>query len=359
MERATRHAPDTYIPLPVSRILNLPFLRPGERVQDTFLVLDTEQKSFEGGACTVLTFGNASGRLASAPFWDRDQAAIEGIRRGQVVQVQGEVADYRGRRQLRVSSLRLLPPDSVELSRLLPAVGEVSRSWETIDAWRGELTKPRLAAVLALFYEDDDFRRRYERCPASVAGHHAALGGLLQHTVEVGAIARTIARAAGADAELVLAGVLLHDIGKLEAYRWDGVFDYTDAHSLVGHVVLGALMLERRLDAAPSPPCTAEERQLLLHLVLSHHGRLEFGSPVPPLTLEAEVLHWADNASAKTASMAEALRDPDAFGEGLVSRKRVWQLDHRRPYRGASDWGRPPDPRADRPAEDSERRPGA
>lgn len=354
MERTTPRAPDTYIPRPVSRILDLPSLRPGEQVQDTFLVLDAEQKRFETGACTVLTFGNASGRLASAPFWDRDQSAIERIRRGQVVQVFGEVTDYRGRRQLRVSSLRLLPWDSVELGRLLPTVGDASRAWETIDAWRGELTKPRLAAVLALFYEDDAFRRRYERCPASVAGHHAALGGLLQHTVEVGAIARTIACAAGADTELVLAGVLLHDIGKLEAYRWDGVFDYTDAHFLVGHVVLGALMLERRLDAVARPPCTALERRLLLHLVLSHHGRLEFGSPVPPLTLEAEVLHWADNASAKTASMAEALRDPDAFGEELVSRKRIWQLDHRRPYRGASDWGKP-DPRVDSPACGDER----
>ena len=331
----------TYISSPVTRVLDLPSLHPGEQVQDTFLVLDTEQKSFEGGGCTVLTFGNASGRLMSAPFWDRDQAMIEGIRRGHVVQVLGEVADYRGRRQLRVSSLRLLPPTGVELGRLLPSVGDVGRYWETVDAWRGELTKPRLARVLALFYEDGDFRQRYERCPASVTGHHAALGGLLLHTVEVGAIARTIARAAGADVELVLAGVLLHDIGKLEAYRWDGVFDYTDAHYLVGHVVLGALMLERRLDEAPAPPCTSEERQLLRHLVLSHHGRLEYGSPVPPLTLEAEVLHWADNASAKTASMAAALRDADAFAEGLVSQKRFWQLDNRRPYRGGSDWGKP------------------
>ncbi len=329
----------------MSRVLDLPSLRLGERVQDTFLVLETEQKSFEGGGCTVITFGNATGRLASAPFWDRDQAMVEGVRRGHVVQVLGEVADYRGHRQLRVSSLRLLPPASVELGRLLPTVGEVGRYWETVDAWRGELTKPRLAAVLALFYEDGDFRRRYERCPASVSGHHAALGGLLQHTVEVGAIARTIARAAGADVELVVAGVLLHDIGKLDAYRWDGVFDYTSAHYLIGHVVLGALALERRLDETTPPPCTPEERRLLLHLVLSHHGRLEYGSPVPPLTLEAEVLHWADNASAKTASMAEALRDADAFSEGLISQKRVWQLDHRRPYRGTSDWGggKPPE----------------
>ncbi|MGH7537074.1 MAG: HD domain-containing protein [Gemmatimonadales bacterium] len=331
----------------MSRILDLPSLRPGERVQDTLLVLDAEQKNFDGGACTVLTFSNASGRLASAPFWGRDQAMVEGIRRGHVVQVLGEVADYRGRRQLHVDSLRLLPETSVELGRLLPSVGEVGRYWETVDAWRGELTKPRLAAVLALFYEDHEFRHAYERCPASVAGHHAALGGLLKHTVEVGAIARTIARAAGADVELVLTGVLLHDIGKLEAYRWDGVFEHTDAHYLVGHVVLGALMLERRLDEAAVPLCNAAERRLLLHLILSHHGRLEHGSPILPLTLEAEVLHWADNASAKTASMAEALRDADAFTEGLVSRQRVWQLDYRRPYRGASDWGKAPDSRGD------------
>lgn len=325
----------------MSHVLDLPSLRPGERVQDTFLVLDAEQKSFEGGACTVLTFGNASGRLASAPFWDREQGMIEGVRRGHLVQVLGEVADYRGHRQLRVSSLRLLPPASVELGRLMPAVGDVSRLWDTVDAWRAELRAPRLAAVIALFYEDADFRRRYERCPASVAGHHAALGGLLQHTVEVGAIARTIARAAGADTDLVLAGALLHDIGKLEAYSWEGVFDYTEAHHLVGHVVLGAMMLERRLDEAPEPPCTPAERRLLQHLVLSHHGRLEYGSPVQPLTLEAEVLHWADNASARTASMAEALADADAFAGGLIAQKRIWQLDNRRPFRGASDWGRP------------------
>ena len=133
--------------------------------------------------------------------------------------------------------------------------------------------------------------------------------------------------------------MLLHDIGKLDAYRWDSVFDYTDAGHLLGHVVLGSLMLDRRLKEEAVPPCTAEERALLHHLVLSHHGKLEFGSPVPPMTLEAEVLHWADNASAKTASMAEALKEAEAFGEGLVSQRRFWQLDYRRAYRGSSNWG--------------------
>ncbi|HEX9394027.1 MAG TPA: HD domain-containing protein, partial [Gemmatimonadales bacterium] len=164
-------------------------------------------------------------------------------------------------------------------------------------------------------------------------------GGLLKHTTEVAVIARAITRVAGADQDLVLAGVLLHDIGKLDAYRWDGGFAYTDAGHLVGHVVLGALALEQRLNECATPPCTDAERALLQHLILAHHGRLEYGSPVTPLTLEAEVLHWADNASAKTASMADALRDADAFGEGLVSQRRFWQLDQRRAFRGSSDWG--------------------
>ncbi|UCG88617.1 MAG: hypothetical protein JSW71_08785, partial [Gemmatimonadota bacterium] len=123
-------------------------------------------------------------------------------------------------------------------------------------------------------------------------------------------------------------------------YSWSGVFDYTVAGSLLGHVVLGALMFERRLNEEKEQPCTEEERQVLLHLILSHHGKLEFGSPVTPMTLEAEALHWADNASAKTASLADVLSDPDSFSEGPVSRPN-WQLDRRRVYRHGCDWGLP------------------
>src|SRR5205085_5046851 len=112
------------------------------------------------------------------------------------------------------------------------------------------------------------------------------------------------ARTAGADPDLVLAGAMLHDIGKLEAYRWDGPFEMTDPGALLGHVMLGMVMLDRRIGAEPLPPCTADERLMLQHLIASHHGRLEFGAATPPMTLEAEILHFADNASAKAASMA-------------------------------------------------------
>ncbi len=323
----------------MSAPVNLTALRVGDRVQDTLLVFDVDIRSTPSGdPYTTLALGNRTGRLPTEPFWIERKAEVEGIRPGHVVQVIGEVTTWRDRRQLRVTSLRLLPEGAFDLAALLPSAGPVDRYWETLDAWRREIRKPRLRKVVDLFYEDPDFRRRYEQCPAAVRGHHAELGGLLKHTTEVAAIARTIARVSGADPELTLAGVLLHDIGKLDSYRWDGMFEYTDVGRLLGHVALGALIFERRLAEETEPPCTPLERDILLHIVLSHHGRLEFGSPVPPMIMEAEIVHWADNASARTASFGDILRDPEAFGDGAVSAP-MWQLDRRRVFRGTSDWG--------------------
>ncbi len=319
--------------------LHIPSLSIGTRVEDDFLLHKLDPRTLPNGdPFTILTLGNASGSIDTEPFWRERQEAIAGLQRGHVVHVVGEVASYRERRQLKVSSIRHIPRDQVDVRTLLASVGAVDRYWDTLDKMRREITRPRLRAVVDLFYEEDEFRQRYEQCPAAVSGHHAAIGGLLKHTTEVAAIARTVARACGADQELVIAGALLHDIGKLESYRWDGLFEYTDEGRIVGHVVLGALMLDRRLAAEAEPPCTPLERDLLLHLILSHHGKFEFGAPVAPMTLEAEVLHWADNASAKTASMAEALRDDGNFPEGLVSTPQ-WSLDKRRAFRGESDWG--------------------
>jgi 3'-5' exoribonuclease len=333
----------------MARPLDIPALTLGSRIQDPLLVLEVEERTTaDGSPYTVLVLGNATGRIATEPFWLERLDQVAGIRPGHVVQIVGEVTSYRDRKQIRVVSVRPLPEGAVDLTGLLPSVGPVDRYWETLDAWRREIRKPRLAAVVDLFYRDDDFRRRYEQCPASLRGHHAALGGLLKHTTEVAAIARIVARACGADQELVLAGVLLHDIGKLEAYSWQGLFEYTEAGSLVGHVVLGALMLDRRL-AELSPPLPPAERDLLLHLVLSHHGRLEFGSPVPPATLEAEVLHWADNASAKTASFAQALREAESLPEARFTPPQR-TLDYRRLYRWSSDWGAGPEAEGPDPA---------
>lgn len=324
----------------ISAAPDLKRLAVGVKVQNPLLVVEVEHRDSARGGFTTLTLGNRHGRLSTAPFWSEDLPRLAGIERGVVAQVIGEVGLYHGKRQLKVSFIRTLPPGTVDWRQLLPSVTDVAPYWGAIDRWRSEIRGPRLRRTLDLFYADNDFRGRYEQCPASTTGHHAELGGLLRHTCEVAAIGRAIAKACRADAEIVLAGALLHDIGKLEAYRWEGAFEATERGALLGHVTLGMLMLDRRVAETAPPPCTGRELTILHHLIASHHGRQEFGAAVSPMTLEAEVLHFADNASAKTASMADALTDADNFdGEALVSARGLWQLDRRRAYRGGSDWG--------------------
>jgi 3'-5' exoribonuclease len=325
-------------------MIDLKTLTAGARVQDPFLVLEVDERTTKDGkAFATLTLGNASGSIKTAPFWEEQLHQVAGVAKGAVAQVIGEAGAYQGTPQLKVTSIRVLPKGSIDYGQLVPSISATERQkcWESIDKWIGEIKGSRLRATIGLFYDDAEFRRRYEQCPAATIGHHAYLGGLLKHTVEVIFIGRNVAKIANADVDLVTAGILLHDIGKLEAYRWDGAFSPTEKNVLYGHVVLGTLELERRIRGAAAMPCTEQELDILQHIILSHHGVLEFGAPVRPATLEAEIVHFADNASAKTASFNDALADQANFQKDeLVSQKGVWELDRRRAYRGKSDWGR-------------------
>ena len=323
-------------------MLDLTQLATGSDIHHPLLLLDVQVRSGDH-ARTILVFGNRTGRIDSAPFWAGRDEMIRGLTKGMIVQVVGKVASYRDALQLDATSLRPLPRGAVPLADLVPSVGPVDRYWQYLDETRTRITAPRLRAVLDLFYADDEFRLAYEQCPGSPGtGHHAALGGLLQHTTEVVRIAVAIARVARADAELVAAGALLHDIGKLRSYAWEtGVFETTEQGRLIGHVVLGAMMLREALAAAPARVCTDDEELILTHLILAHHGKLEFGSPVRPLTLESEILHYADDASAKTACLAEAFAMPEFFpGDQRVATRRVWQADNRWLVKIRPDFGR-------------------
>ena len=345
--------PDLNPTRPMPPPLDLKTLAAGDELHHPLLVLDVIAKSGDHPR-TTLVLGNRTGRIETAPFWAGRDEAIKGIGKGTQVQVLGQVTRYRDSLQLEVTSLRPLPHGSVPLTDLVPSVGSVEKYWQFIDELRQRFTAPRLRAVVDLFYTDEAFRERYEQCPgAPGTGHHAALGGLLQHTCEVVSIGRQIARIAHADEEIVIAGALLHDIGKLEAYSWSsGVFETTERGRMIGHVVEGVLMLRDAIHAAAAAPCTAEEQMLLEHLILSHHGLLEYGSPVRPLTLEAEILHTADNASAKTAAITEAYASTEYFpGEARVAARRVWQLDNRWLVRLAADFGRAAGGRKDEAAD--------
>lgn len=323
-------------------VLDLSALAVGDRVSHELLVRErTELKTKTGDPFWTLTLGNASGTITTAPVWNDQRASIEGAEAGAFVQAIGDVTDYKGKRQLALKSLRLLPPGSHDLAQFLPAVSDQRResAWAWLDKQRAELKSAPLRRALDLFFADEAFRVAFERAPGSTRGHHASIGGLLEHTVEVATIARTTAVVMRAQHELALVGALIHDVGKVEAYRTDaGGFGFTAAGQLAGHVVLGSWMLDRRLQAAGGAGLAESQVLELQHFILSHHGTLEFGAAVPPMTAEAEIVHWADEASAKANDMLESLADDEHFsGADPFSSKRPWRLG-KKIWRSPGGW---------------------
>lgn len=314
-------------------VLDLSKLSPGSRVQHELLVLDrADKETRDGKPFARLTLGNATGRIETAPVWSEQLPWVAGAERGKVVQVIGTVGEYQGKRQLTLSApLRVLPATAASAEQFLPRISRASEElWGWIDQQRSAMQSHQLRTALDLFFADDVFRQAFERAPGSTTGHHAQVGGLLLHSVEVATIAQGIAGTMHANVELVTVAALLHDIGKVESYSiGPSGFGHTTAGHLLGHVVLGTMMLDRRLRLQPAGTFTAEQELELQHFIQSHHGSLEFGAAVPPMTLEAEILHWADQASAKAADVTDTLANDEHFGDEGFTLKRPWPVQKR------------------------------
>ena len=316
----------------------------GARVQHVLMVRERADRVTSGGKpYAILRVGNASGEIG-CNVWDEHLPTIQGVGAGALVQLIGDVESYKGKLQLKLTAPpRVIPAASMTrdaiLAQFLPRIAQDPLAlWAQVDAWRAEMRGPLRAAVDAVF-ADEAFRERFGETPGATRGHHAQLGGLLLHTTEVATIARASVGTMGGDVALVTAGALLHDIGKVHAYAVTlGGFDFTPAGHLLGHVVLGSLLLEDRLATLPPGTLTENQRLELHHFIQSHHGVLEYGAAVRPMTLEAELLHFADQASAKGNDFAEAVEDPELFaGEGAFSVKRSWRLE-RRVWKGSDGW---------------------
>ncbi|HXD23887.1 MAG TPA: HDIG domain-containing protein, partial [Gemmatimonadaceae bacterium] len=198
-------------------VLDIGSLAVGARVQHELMVRGREDKVTKNGdPFAVLQLGNASGQI-SANVWKEQLPFLEGVKAGSIVQVIGAVEHYQGRSQLKITApLRVVAASAVNVDEFLPRVDvDAARLWEPVDKWRSEMKSKQLRTAVDLFFADDAFRGQFERAPGAPRGHHAQIGGLLMHVVEVGSIARASAKAMRADTDLVTAGALLHDIGKV------------------------------------------------------------------------------------------------------------------------------------------------
>jgi 3'-5' exoribonuclease len=323
----------------------------GDRVHHELLVLDRLERATQlGDPYLVLSLGNGSGAIDTAPIWSDHLDWADGAEPGRIVQVIGAVTAWSGsrgapKRQLTLSGpLRVLPVEHYDVEQFLPRIAaDPVKLWDAVDEWRAKLSSRALRLAVDSCFADDEFRVRFERWPASVDGHHARLGGLLLHTCEVTRIAQQLARTLrGAHTELVVAGALLHDIGQLDAIAIEPRgFTMTTAGALVGPLVLGARMLERRLHTLRAGSLLPTQHDELLHLVLAHRVHANAGSPVRPATVEAELVASADQTAIRGTELLEAFADPETFGGSSVP-SADGDLSARAPRRvGHRLWRRP------------------
>lgn len=281
-------------------------LRVGEELEnEPFLIRDVVRRTTKNGRPYLLfTLADKTGS-ASGVFWDVPDYIEQLVRNGVPVLVTGRVVSYKD--ALQISSTDLNRDPDPDMSEFLPS------SWrsraEMIAELRehiGRLSPPwqRLTSHLLL---DESFLSRFIQAPAARGMHHAFIGGLVEHTLSMAAIARHLAQHYPyVNEDLLLTGVLLHDMGKVHEYTTEGTFEFSDDGRLVGHIVRAITMIEAA--AAELGDIPEDDLRHLIHLVASHHGKLEWGSPVIPKTLEALLLHQIDLLDSRIQGFLDYLK---------------------------------------------------
>lgn len=279
-------------------------LKEGERADAAFALRAKELRSTRTReAYLSMDLADRTGRVPAVMF--RPDRGAESVPSGTVVQVRGVVTAYRGVLRVSVDSLR--PASEYDASDIMPAGRrDTAELVSELRALVGGVRNPYMARLLRRIFGDKQFMARFCACPAAQTFHHAYLGGLLEHTVSVATMCRSLgALYPDLDADLLVTGALLHDIGKVDEMSFETSIEYTDSGRLLGHVILGERRLTGAIDGLTGG-MPSEFAMKLSHVIISHHGELEWGAPRRPSTLEALLLHHADNMDAKAAGFVEA-----------------------------------------------------
>lgn len=295
-------------------------------VEGTFLVAD----------CTVGTARDDSPFLRmklqdrtgfiEAVRWAASPRDQEVARPSSYIHVRGRVDTYQGNLQIKVD--RLDPPDEeLDPTDFLPlSPRDRSQMIEEMRACVAGVRHPQVRRLLEAATGDTEIGRKFALAPAATTYHHAYLGGLLEHTLSVVHIAEFMCgHYPELNRDLMIAGVILHDIGKIEEFDFQASFRYNDAGRLLGHITQGALLVNRLMDNIGD--FDPQWRTLITHIILSHHGRLEFGSPIVPLFREALMVHYIEDLDSKMHLMSRETSDPLSRGPDDNWTKRVAAMD--------------------------------
>jgi 3'-5' exoribonuclease len=289
-------------------------LADGDALDEVYLVTDKQLRANRNGNLYLqVELRDRTGSI-SARMWNAGEHLFRSFDAGDFVHAQGKVQLFQGALQVILSHLERVETEKVELGDFLPHTEkEVGKLLERVRTLLLRLGNPHLRALAECFLMDDAFVRGFCQAPAGVRNHHAYLGGLLEHVVSLlDAADKVLPLYPDLDRDLVLMGIFLHDVGKVRELSYERVFAYTDEGQLIGHLIIGVEMLNEK--AAKVPDLTGEPvpHELLLrlkHMILSHHGSYEYGSPKLPMTPEAIFLNCLDNLDAKVHSFTRDIRE--------------------------------------------------
>jgi 3'-5' exoribonuclease len=278
-------------------------LLPGQVVTGTFLVQskDIRQKK-TGDPYLSLTLADRTGDI-DAKMWDNVGHVMDTFDRNDFVRVTGQAQVYQNRMQFTVQKLLRVADSEVELADFVPASKrDPAEMLAELREVIGAIGNPHLRGLLEAVFADPEIASRFQKAPAAKTIHHAWLGGLIEHVLSLCKLCRLVGpHYPHVDVDLLLTGAILHDIGKIHELTYDRNFGYSDVGQLLGHIHIGLRLVSDKLDRMPEFP--PRLRILVEHLILSHHGELEFGSPKVPLFAEALLLHHLDNLDSKVETM--------------------------------------------------------
>jgi 3'-5' exoribonuclease len=287
-------------------------LKEGDRLDDLFLVKSVRISETKAGKnYLILTVMDRSGEL-SGPVWDNVEVYQRLCVPGAFIQLKGAVQSFRDKLQLKVETVHEIDRETVDMADFVVAVvGDQQEMAEEIQRLVRSVKNPFLKKLLNHFFKAGEIWERFQTAPAAKGIHHAYVGGLMEHCLSMARIAELMAdHYEGVDRSLLVTGALLHDIGKVEELVMNmGIVDYTDRGRLKGHLVIGSEMVAAA--AARIGDFPLELLEQVQHLILSHHGRQEFGSPTVPMTVEALLLSFIDDLDAKMNVLSQLRRKMD------------------------------------------------
>ena len=286
-------------------------IEPGETIDDIYIVRDPILRSTTRGDLYIAMFLSDSSGQLNGRMWQATETIYKALPKPGFVHIQGRSELYQNNLQIIINNISLVDASKVQIDDFLPRTDkDTNQMFEDVKKIVGQIKNPQLKTLVKEFLADGKLMEKFRNAPGAMKLHHSYIGGLLEHTHNMLLAAVAILPLyPQVQTDLVLAGIFLHDMGKTEELSYDMAFSYTDSGQLIGHIIKSLLMINQKADALRAKGTQIEQTVMdaLGHIILSHHGQYEFGSPKLPATAEAFMVYYIDDLDAKISQVTAAI----------------------------------------------------